>query len=53
MTLGELLRSGEKIKFAIRWGRNGRKYIIYPYACNKKQLNYEIEYIEDNVVWLY
>jgi hypothetical protein len=53
MTLGKLIKNGEKIKIAIRWGKNGRKYIIYPYAATTKQLSYEVEYIENNIAWLY
>lgn len=53
MTLGELIKSGEKIRVAVRWGKNGRKYIIYPYIATKKQLNYEVEQIEGDVAWLY
>lgn len=53
MTLRELLKEDPTIKIAVRWGNNGRKYIIHTDTATKKQLDYEVEQVCDGVAWLW
>ena len=57
MTLERLLKEEPNTyTIAVRWAKNGRKYIIdLTKKLTKQQLNYEVEQVieEDGVVWLY
>ena len=44
----------EVIKYAVYWGKNGRKYVFdVNKKVSEKALNMDIEQICDGVAWLY
>lgn len=57
MTLRQLLKEEPNVyTHAIRWAKNGRKYIIdLTKRLTKQQLDYEVEQVieEDGIVWLW
>lgn len=52
MTLEQLFKEDNSIKYAIRWGNNGRKYFIKRNKLTNKQKNYQVEQVCDGYCWL-
>ena len=53
MTFKEFLKGGEAWSFAIYWGKNGKKYYIYPNKVKKHHLELGFDQLCEGVVWLY
>ena len=53
MEFKDFLKTKEKWSVAIYWGKNGRKYYIYPWSVKPHHLNLGFDQVCDGVVWLY
>lgn len=55
MTLRELVKEEPSVRWAVRWGSNGRKYVydIPKLKNNANAWNYIVEQVCDDTVWLW